>query len=155
MAVTIKNAVAGLTSNTSLLKTAAKVMVTGDIIFTAVGSVQILGIVSECVTPNDATTSRLLYSFVSAYGTTNLSASSVTLPNVNVGYTVAMANPTALGEAPLVSVSGVVMYSNTRGARVPSGSVRLVITNGSTTGTWRHFIKYEPLESGAYMVANQ
>jgi len=31
---------------------------------------------------------------------------------------------------------------------VPAGAIKLVIGTGSTTGTWKHFIRYAPLAPG-------
>jgi hypothetical protein len=56
-------------------------------------------------------------------------------------------------ENPIVSNSGVSINTASRGVRFPSGDLKSVIGVGSTTGTWRHYLKYEPLEQGAYVTA--
>jgi len=158
MTVIINEAAAGLTTSDHVIKTGAKVMVTGDTLFTVVGSVQFLSLVSECVTLNDGTASTLLWKFTTSAAsplTTNLSAASSTLANAVPGYALAMTNSSALGEAPTQGASGVLLNTASRGVRVPTGAVKITIAVGSTTGTWRHYIRYEPLEPGAYVVANQ
>lgn len=158
MTVIINESVAGLTSSDHTVKTGAKVMVNNDTLFTVSGSVQILSLVSECVTANNATASTLLWKFTTAAAsplTTNLSAASSTLANTVSGYAVVLATSSSLGEAPNQDASGVLLNTPQRGVRVPSGALKITIGVGSTTGTWRHYIRYEPLEEGAYVVANQ
>jgi hypothetical protein len=158
MTVIINNAVAGLSDSDHVVKTGAKVMVNDDTLFTVTGSIQILSLVSECVTANNATASTLLWKFTTAAAsplTTNLSAASTTLASTVSGYAVVLATSSSLGEAPNQGASGVLLNTPQRGVRVPSGAVKITIAVGSTTGTWRHYIRYEPLEDGAYVVANQ
>ena len=158
MTVIINESVAGLTSSDHTVKTGAKVMVNDDTLFTVSGSIQILSLVSECVTANNATASTLLWKFTTAAAsplTTNLSAASSTLANTVSGYAVVLATSSSLGEAPNQDASGVLLNTPQRGVRVPSGALKITIAVGSTTGTWRHYIRYEPLEDGAYVVANQ
>jgi len=123
-------------------------------IFNVVGDVQILSLVSECYTTNDATASTLQYSFTSSNTTTaTLSGASSTLASLTAGYALILQAATALTTAPLISSNnaGVVLNTNPRGIRVPTGTVKLVIGVGSTTGTWKHYIRWEPLEQGAYV----
>jgi hypothetical protein len=158
MTVVINETVAGLTSSDHTVKTGAKVMVTDDTLFTVTGSVQIVSLVSECVTANNATASTLLWKFTTAAAsplTTSLSAASTTLANTVSGYAVVLVSASALGESPGQGASGVLLNTASRGVRVPAGAVKITIAVGSTTGTWRHYIRYEPLEEGAYVVANQ
>ena len=158
MTVIINNAVAGLSDSDHMVKTGAKVMVTDDTLFTVTGSIQILSLVSECVTANNATASTLLWKFTTAAAsplTTNLSAASSTLANTVSGYAVILASASALGESPGQGASGVLLNTASRGVRVPAGALKITIAVGSTTGTWRHYLRYEPLEDGAYAVANQ
>lgn len=158
MTTIINEAVAGLTTSDHVVKSGVKVMVSEDTLFTAVGSVQILSLVSECVTANDITASTLLWKFTTSAAvplTTNLSSASTSLASVVSGYALAMTNAAALGEAPTQRDSGVLLNTASRGVRIPSGAVRITIGVGSTTGTWVHYVRYEPLEPGAYMIANQ
>jgi hypothetical protein len=158
MTVIINNAVAGLSDSDHTVKTGAKVMVNDDTLFTVTGSIQILSLVSECVTANNSTASTLLWKFTTVAAvplTTNLSGASSSLANTVSGYAVVLATSSSLGEAPNQGASGVLLNTPQRGVRVPSGALKITIAAGSTTGTWRHYIRYEPLEDGAYAVANQ
>jgi hypothetical protein len=158
MTVIINSAVAGLSDSDHTVKTGAKVMVNDDTLFTVTGSIQILSLVSECVTANNATASTLLWKFTTAATaplTTSLSAASSTLASTVSGYALVLATASSLGEVPNQGASGVLLNTPQRGVRVPSGALKITIAVGSTTGTWRHYIRYEPLEDGAYVVANQ
>jgi hypothetical protein len=154
MSVVINDPVAGIVSSDHTAVTSAAVMSTGLTIFTAVGDVQILSLVSACVTANGASATTIAYSAVSPSGTTALSSACTSLANVAAGYAVIMTNASAVGEAPLQGASGVLLNSASRGVRIPSGTtVKLTVATGPTTGTWQHFIRWEPLQSGAYVTA--
>ena len=159
MAVTINYPVAGLGEPTDhTAKTGAKVMVTGDTIFTVTGSIQIVSLVSECVTANNATASTLKFTYVTAAAspqTVDLSAASTTLANVASGYSVILTATSALGESPGQNLSGVLLNTSSRGVRVPAGAVKIVIAVGSTTGTWRHYLRWEPLETYTTVTVGQ
>lgn len=134
--------------------TSAKIMVSGDTIFTVVGDIQIVSLVSECQTANGATASTLQFSSTTALGSTlALSNASTSLANVAAGYSVAIAAGSSLAEAPIQSASGIMLNTASRGVRLPAGALKIVIGVGSTTGTWRHFIRYEPLLEGSYIIA--
>jgi hypothetical protein len=129
-------------------------MSTALTIFNVVGNVQIISLMSECSTTNGASASTLAYSAVSPSGTTALTSASTSLANVAVGYSVIMANASAVGEAPLQGLSGVLLNSASRGVRIPSGTaIKTTIATGPTTGTWKHYIRWDPLEQGAYITA--
>lgn len=130
-----------------------KVMVNGDIIFTATGDVQLLDLISECVTANDATASTLQYSITPTIGTaTTISGASATLASAVAGTIVTLVND-ALSTAPVISATGVGLAStNSRGVFFPAGTLKLVVGVGSTTGTWKHYIRYAPLEAGATVI---
>jgi hypothetical protein len=154
MAVTLRDEVAGQTSTDHVVNTSAAVMSTALTIFNVVGNVQIISLMSECSTTNGASASTLAYSAVSPSGTTALTSASTSLANVAVGYSVIMANASAVGEAPLQGLSGVLLNSASRGVRIPSGTaIKTTIATGPTTGTWKHYIRWEPLEQGAYITA--
>lgn len=140
----------------SSVRTGAKVMVNGDTIFVAVGDCQILNLISECVTGNDATASTLQYSVTPTVGTpTTISGATTTLQSVVAG-TLVVPNNSNLATAPQIVASGVGIGSNlTTGVIFPDGQLKLVIGVGSTTGTWTHYIRYRPLQPGAYVKANQ
>jgi hypothetical protein len=132
----------------------AKVMTNGDTIFTVTGDILIYGLASECYTANGATASTLQYQVVNANGTTTISGASASLANTAIGVSV-IAQLGALANAPTVtSASGVGVFP--WGAiRIPGGStIRLVIGVGTTAGTWKHYIRYEPFELGSKVAAN-
>ena len=134
--------------------TNAAVMVNGDTIFTLYGDVQIMNLFSECVTPNDATASTLQYSITPNVGTaTTISGASSTLASATAG-TLVVLDGTALSTAPIVAPSGVSLSTTARGILAMSGVVKVVIGVGSTTGTWKHYIRYKALETGAYVSNN-
>jgi len=135
------------TSATSLVKA----MVNGDTIFTLVGDVQLLNLVSECVTDNDSTASTIQYSSIPTIGTaTTISGASTSLASVTAGCVVTLPGDSFL-TAPIISPSGVALSQTARGIYAPAGLIKIVIGVGSTTGTWRHYLRYFPLEDGAYV----
>ena len=134
--------------------TATKVMVNNDIVFTAVGDVQIVDLVSECVTANNATASTIQYSITPTIGTaTTISGASATLASAAAGATVSLVGD-ALATAPVVASTGVGLSQTSRGIWFPTGTLKLVIGVGSTTGTWKHYLRYIAREDGAYVVGS-
>lgn len=131
------------------------VMVNADTIFTiAGGPIEIMELVSECITLNDATASTLQYSADPTVGAaTTISGASASLANAAAGSGVVL-NQTALATAPdlidpLVGLTGV----NAKGIVVGAGIITVVIGVGSTTGTWRHHLRYRPLRRGVTVTA--
>lgn len=156
MSVTLIEQVAGQVATDHITSTTPAIMSAGLAIFNVVGDVQILSLISECYTTNDATASTLQYSFTSSNTTSaTLSGASTSLASLTAGYAIGLQAATALTTAPLISSNnaGVVLNTNPRGVRVPTGTLKLVIGVGSTTGTWKHYIRWEPLEQGAYITA--
>lgn len=154
MAVTVNPTVAGQPVTDHIVNTTPAVMTNGLVIFNIVGDIQILSLVSECYTDNGATASTLRYNITASNGTSaTISAASSSLANLTAGYAVALAAASGLAEAPQISSnnSGVVLNTASRGVRIPSGTINLTIGVGSTTGTWAHYLKYEPLQNGAYV----
>lgn len=134
------------------IATSPKVMVTGDILFTATGDCELIGIWSECISANDATASTLQYRITPTTGSaTTISAASTTLASATVGTVVAL-NGAALSDAPNIYTTGVGLHTAARGIIFKDGTLSIVIGVGSTTGTWRHYIQYVPYETGAYIV---
>ncbi len=132
-----------------------KVMVNGDVLFYIVGDVQILSLVSECYTANNSTASTLQYSYTNTGTSTSqtLSAATATLASKPIGTAVALAAVSTLAESPTVSANaaGALLNTASRGIRLPTGTITSVIGVGSTTGTWKHYVKWQPLETGAYI----
>lgn len=149
------NAASGVATTDHVVKTSGKVMVTTDQLFRAVGDVQITSLHSECYTANDATASTLQYKLTPTTGTaTTISGASASLANAAAG-TVVVMDGAALSTAPTVAATGVALNTTARGIIFRDGVLSIVVGTGSTTGTWKHYLRYEPLEDGAYVVAIQ
>lgn len=123
------------------------VMVNGATIFTVTGGpIRIITLFSVCQVANDATASTLQYSVTPTVGTaTTISGASTTLASVAAGTVVSIGSALATGAA--ISTTGVGLLPASL-AIVPPGTIKLVIGVGSTTGTWLHYLRYEPLATG-------
>ena len=130
------------------LWTSAATMVNGTTVFTiAGGPIEIMQLGALCITANNATASTLQYSADGTDGAaTTITAASASLANAAAG-TVVAAVPGTLATAPAVYANGVGIGA-TVPIIVPAGIITIVIGVGSTTGTWRHFIRYRPMTSG-------
>ena len=139
------------------VETAAAVMVNGNTVFTVAGGpIQIVDLVSICVTVNDATASTMQWQSVPTVGTaTTFSGASATLASATAGTTVRLA-PTALSTALVIvaaSAGGVQLGTNVANViDVKDGTIKLVIAVGSTTGTWKHVLRYRPLSPSSVVV---
>jgi len=131
---------------------AAATMVNAQVLFTiAGGSILVEGLVSECVTGNDATASTLQYSATPTVGAaTTISGATTTLASVAAGYSISILG-TALSSVPTLSVGGPNL-GMTSPLVVPEGTITVVIGVGSTTGTWKHYLRYRPLAVGVTVV---
>ncbi len=129
---------------------ATAVMVNGNTIFTiAGGPIQITSLVSECITANDTTASTVQYA-ATATGLSQqtISAACTTIASAATHATVSLIG-TALSTAAVYNANGVNLgMSPPGGVVVPVGVIKVVIGVGSTTGTWRHILRYKPLVSG-------
>lgn len=123
----------------------AAVLVNGTTIWTiAGGPVQIVSIGALCITANNATASTLQFSADGTDGSAvTISGASASLANAAAGAMV-LAVPGTLATAPAVYASGVGI-AGTVNIVVPAGIITNVVGVGSTTGTWRQFIRYIPL----------
>lgn len=131
----------------------AAVMVNGTDIFTiAGGPIQIISLGAVCVTANNATASTLQYQADGTDGAaTTITGASASLASVTAG-TIVASVPGTLATAPAVYANGVGI-AGTVGIIVPAGIIEMVIGVGSTTGTWRHFIRYIPLAPSVTVTA--
>lgn len=128
----------------------AAVIVNGDVLFTAVGDVEIINLFSECISANDITASTVQYSITPTVGSaTAISGASASLASALAGSTLTL-DGTALSTAPNYATTGVSL-GTIRGIVFKSGTLKVVVGVGSTTGTWKHYLRYKPLESGAYV----
>ena len=134
-------------------QTTPATMVNGQTIFTISGGpIQILNLMSTCITANDATASTLQYNSTPTYGSAKtFSGASASLANATVG-TTAILTPTALTTAPTIITGanggvqlGLVAQNH---ITILEGTITIVIGVGSTTGTWRHSLYFVPMAPG-------
>lgn len=131
----------------------AAVMVNGDDIFTITGGpIEILALGAICVSADDGTASTLQYRADGTDGSaTTITGASASLASAAAG-TIVAAVPGTLATAPAVYANGVGI-NGTVGIIVPAGIIEIVIGVGSTTGTWKHFMRYRPLVTGVQVNA--
>jgi len=133
-----------------VVESATAVMVTADTLFTVVGGpIQIVAMHSICVSANDTTASTLQYKVTPTVGAgaTTISNASASLASAAAGACVSLAG-TALATAALLSANGPNLVANPGTIFCPAGAISVVIGVGSTTGTWKHYIRYMPLTDG-------
>lgn len=143
-----------LNSGPATVATGAAVISNGLALFTVTGGpIQVLGLVSICQTVNDGTASTLQFQAAETLGSVaqTISGASASLASAAVGTSVVLQG-TALATAPLVNANGANIAANGL-LVVPAGSIKAVVGVGSTTGTWKHFLRYAPLAPGAVAVA--
>lgn len=136
-----------------IMESAAAVMVNGNTIFTINGGpIRIEELFSVCVTANDVTGSTLQWSSTPTVGSAKtISAASATLASATAGTTIRL-NPTSLATAPDIVTAangGVALGANVSNRIiVKNGTITMVIGTGSTTGTWKHYLRFMPLAAG-------
>lgn len=129
--------------------TTAAVMSNGQVIFNVTGDIDVLNLQSECITPNGAALTTVQYNATPLVGApASISGVSASLANAAAGNLLAI-DGTALATAPNLYASGVGLAQTQRGILVPSGTLNLIVAVGPTTGTWRHYLRYRPMEPGA------
>jgi hypothetical protein len=154
MSVVTNDLAAGYQTIYCNAKTGPATLVNGTEVFTTTGDVLVFAILSECYTANGATASTLQYSVTNntTSTTTTMTGASASLANAAQGVSV-VAQLGALANAPVVSSASGVGVFPWGAVRVPGGcSVKLVVGTGSTTGTWKHYLHWQPLEQGAVVV---
>jgi hypothetical protein len=128
----------------------AAVMVNADTLFTVAGGpIAVEALWSECVTGNDATASTIQYQATPTSGSAQtISAASASIANAAAGASISLIG-TTLATAALYNANGPNLgMSPPGGIIVPVGTINIVVGAGSTTGTWRHYIRYRPLAAG-------
>ena len=131
--------------------TTPAVMTNGLTVFNVTGDVLVFAILSECYTANGATASTLQYSVTNNTTTTSatMSGASASLANAAIGVSV-IAQLGALANAPTVTgASGVGVFPWGAVRIAGNSSIKLVVGTGSTTGTWVHYVHWQPLQDGA------
>ncbi len=125
------------------------VMSNGLVTFNISGDIVLLNLSSECITGNNATASTLQWQSNPTVGAAaTISGASASLASALAGAVVAL-DGTALTTAPNLYASGIGLGQVARGILIPAGTISLVIGVGSTTGTWKHYIRYRPMEPGS------
>lgn len=134
--------------------TSAKVMVNGDALFDVHGDVLIYAVFSECYTANGATASTLQFSVTNNTTATSqtISAASASLANAAQGQSVIPALGALTNVPTLTNAAGVGAFPWGAIRVAGNSSIKSVIGVGSTTGTWKHYIRWEPIEDGACVV---
>lgn len=137
-------------SEEKCFQTGTAVMVNGTVVFTVSGGpIQILELLSVCVTANNATASTLQWQSNPTVGTaTTITGATTTLASATAGTSI-LIQPTALSTAPVIVTAangglhlGLVAQNH---LIVKNGTLTSVIGVGSTTGTWTHYLRYKPL----------
>lgn len=130
------------------VSTAAAVLANGTAtIFTVAGGpIEVVELLSVCVTGNDATASTLQYAADPTDGAqTTVSGASASLTSATAG-TVVLCTGT-FATAASVNANGTVAAGTTKFI-VPAGVVQAVVATGPSTGTWTHHLRYKPLARG-------
>ena len=125
------------------------VLANGTTIFTVAGGmIKIESLVSECITTGDGGAATLQYSAdptVGAAGT--ISGATGSVATAVAGSTATLVG-TALSTAPLFSVTGPNLIANPGTVIIPAGIITTVIGGAASTATWKHILRYKPLEAG-------
>ena len=134
----------------SIAISATKLIANGDTLFTVTGDIEILDLQSECVTANDATASTLQYTATPTGGSpVNLSAASASLASAAIGAKVVGAPLATLATAAALAAAGIALLPAGGGITMPAGLIKAVVGVGSTTGTWKHTMRYRAIGLGA------
>jgi hypothetical protein len=155
----LKGILAGMVQGTSTLNTrvamsATAVMVNGDTIFTiAGGAILVEALYSECVVTGNTTASTVQYSLTHAVmGDVTISAASGSVASSPAGSVVTL-QTTALNTAALYASEGAtIIATGPSKILLQPGILTVVIGTGSTTSTWRHWIRYQPMAVGVTVV---
>jgi hypothetical protein len=125
----------------------AAVLVTGTTIFTISGGPIIIeDLIAVCTTNNDATASTLQMSADGTDGSaTTFTGASASLASAVAGSIVALIG-TATSTAMALYANGVGITGGTHGIIVPAGIITSTVAIGSTTGKWKFYLRYRPLD---------
>ena len=134
------------------LMTAAQLLVDGQQQFVISGGpISLHILLSQCVVGGDAQAAHIRWNFTPLVGTAGtITGASGSLANAPAGTTVRL-NSTGFATVPDIGLAtdtgGVAIGANVANEMIiPEGTLSLTITGGpTTTGTWRHHLRYEPL----------
>lgn len=136
-----------------VVTTAAAVIANGtNTQFTiAGGPIEILTLLSVCVTANDGTASTLQWTVDPTDGAaTTISGASITLASLAAGNIVNING--VLATAAVITTAGTAISQGSGGTGggviAPVGVIQSIIGVGATTGTWTHHLRYKPLARG-------
>lgn len=136
--------------------TGAALLVTGTTVFTiAGGPIHIFGLLSICMVGADATAATLQWSADGTVGAaTTFTAASASRASQLAGDMI-ICNFTALSTAPDLVTAGVGLGPVlARGIIVPAGIITTTVGSGpTTTGTYKHYIRFKPLAPGVTVTA--
>lgn len=141
--------------------TGSAILANGTTVFTiAGGPIRISDLVSYCTTGGDAAASTLQWSADGTVGAaTTFTGASSSLTNSIAG-ALAYCNFTALTTAPVITqTAGVALAGPTTstggGIYVPAGIITMVIGGAdTTTGLWKHYMRWAPLAPGVTVTAS-
>lgn len=141
--------------------TGAAILANGTTVFTVAGGpIRITDLVSYCIVGGDSAASTLQWSADGTVGAaTTFTNASSSLANFIAGGIV-YCNFTALATAPVITqTAGVALAGPTTstggGIYVPAGIITMVIGGAdSTTGTYKHFMRWIPLARGVSVIAS-
>jgi hypothetical protein len=142
----------------SVVTATAATLVTATTVFTVAGGpIKLLELISVCESLCDATASTLQWSAdgsATGQAAATFTGASASLANFAAGGMV-YCNFAALTTAPVItSTTGVALSSVvTTGIIVQAGIITTTIATGSTTGTFRHYLRYQPLARGVTVTA--
>lgn len=136
-----------------VVTTAAAVIANGtNTQFTiAGGPIEILTLLSVCVTANDGTASTLDWTVDPTDGAaTTISGTSASLASLAAGNIVNING--VLATNPIITTAGTAISQGSGGTGggiiAPVGVIQTIIAVGATTGTWTHHLRYKPLARG-------
>ena len=135
--------------------TSSAVIANGITLFTVSnGWIRIIELMAFCYENNDNTPTTMQYNCTPTIGAaTTISGVSSQLTSLLAGASVVLQGKT-LATAPAVNISGASLSaSGSIGILVPQGTIDLIVADGPTMGTWKHYIKYEAIEAGATVTA--
>lgn len=136
-----------------IVTASAAALVNGTTIFTVSGGpIRVMDLISYCETVCDTTASTLKWTAdgdATNQSATDFTGASGSLASFAVGGII-YCNFTALNTAPVITqTAGVALWGPTTstggGVYIPAGVIKTTIGTGSTTGTFRHYMRYVPL----------
>lgn len=153
-------AITGVDGLGMVTTTGAAILANGTTVFTVAGGpIRITDLVSYCIVGGDGAASTLQWSADGTVGSaTTFTGASASLAAFAAGGIV-YCNFTALTTAPVITqTNGVALYGPTTstggGIYVPAGIITMVIGGAdSTTGTYKHHMRWLPLASGVSVTA--